>query len=182
MVLKVKTLTQAFWSIIRSQTKDEITRTLLVLQSFYALYTVYPEARHYFNHPRISTEDKMKRIEQLIEIRGHPCRESRNFLEFLLKASQLHRLASVLPLLHEWRNFEFGIASIKASSAEPLDDDQREFLKKRVQECFGSKEVELHESVDVNLLGGIVLRMNGDVLDASAKKKLRTLRNALISS
>jgi F-type H+-transporting ATPase subunit delta len=54
-------------------------------------------------------------------------------------------------------------------------------LKKYIARRFNA-QVELHESVDEKLIGGFVLRVDDQQIDASISTKLERIKSALIQS
>jgi len=73
-----------------------------------------------------------------------------------------------------------GIEQAEVITAVPLDDKD----KKRLEEHLGvvvGKKVVLKSRVDSSLIGGIVARIGGKLLDGSTHSKLMALRNELAS-
>ena len=67
---------------------------------------------------------------------------------------------------------------VEAVTAIPLADDLRERIVKRLEEKTGSS-VALTESVDPGIVGGLVLRVGGVVVDGSVRHRIDELREAL---
>lgn len=66
-------------------------------------------------------------------------------------------------------------------SAVPLTDDLRAKLTDKLSTALG-RAISLRESVDPAILGGIVIRVAGRVLDGSVTSQLRDLRQALLTA
>ena len=64
------------------------------------------------------------------------------------------------------------------SSAHPLTDVQREQLRARLIES-GYGNVNLQETVDPSLLGGLVVRIGARLYDTSLKSRLQRLQYAM---
>ena len=60
----------------------------------------------------------------------------------------------------------------------PLDDTQIAALKAKLAKRAG-RDVTLDVKVDPSLLGGIVVKLGSQMIDASIKTKLNTLANAM---
>lgn len=73
-----------------------------------------------------------------------------------------------------------GITFVRLTSAEPLAEGIRERIEEVVRERQGG-EIEMEEIIDEGLLGGFVLRVDGLVLDASAKRAIERIRQQFIS-
>lgn len=76
---------------------------------------------------------------------------------------------------------ERGIVVAEVTTAVPLTDDLRSKLADKLSAALG-RAVSLRESVDESLLGGIVIRVAGRVLDGSVNSQLRDLRQALLTA
>ncbi len=99
----------------------------------------------------------------------------RNFYSFLIDQ---RRLVDFPAIRHE-----FGVLADDAAgrtraeivSATPLRDDQLDRLRRALSVRTG-RQVELSESVDPSLLGGVIARVGGLVFDGSLRTQLSQLR------
>ena len=64
---------------------------------------------------------------------------------------------------------------VDVTSARKLTDTVRSELTRTMREATGAKRVELIESVDPSLLGGLIARTPDAVVDASVRTKLKQL-------
>ena len=71
-----------------------------------------------------------------------------------------------------------GVVVAGVSSAHPLTDVQREQLRARLIES-GYGNVNLQETVDPSLLGGLVVRIGARLYDTSLKSRLQRLQYAM---
>lgn len=71
-----------------------------------------------------------------------------------------------------------GITIAEVASAHPLTPLQRTQLQARLTEA-GYGRVDIHESVDAALLGGLVVRVGARLYDASLKSRLARLNHAM---
>ncbi|MBD79678.1 MAG: ATP synthase F1 subunit delta [Crocinitomicaceae bacterium] len=72
------------------------------------------------------------------------------------------------------------VISAKVTSAVALDDD----LRKRIKSVIATiehNEIQIEESINKNLIGGFVLRVDDNQIDASIARQLRILKNELIT-
>lgn len=76
---------------------------------------------------------------------------------------------------------ERGVVIAEVTSAVALTDDLRAKLIDKLTTAIGGA-VSLRESVDPAILGGIVIRVAGRVLDGSVTAQLRDLRQALLTA
>jgi F-type H+-transporting ATPase subunit delta len=72
-----------------------------------------------------------------------------------------------------------GIQAADITTAVPLDDKDKKKLAKKLSDLVGAK-VELTAQVDPAILGGIVARVGGKLLDGSTRSKLLALKKELV--
>lgn len=71
-----------------------------------------------------------------------------------------------------------GIITAQVASAHPLSDVQRQQLRARLIEA-GYGNVNIHETVEPDLLGGLVVRVGARLYDTSLKSRLQRLQYAM---
>ncbi len=64
---------------------------------------------------------------------------------------------------------------VEVTSARPLSDTLRGELKSHLQKLTAAKSIDMHESVDSALVGGLVARTPDGELDLSIRRQLRQL-------
>ena len=72
-----------------------------------------------------------------------------------------------------------GIETAEVTTAVPLDDKDKKKLAEKLGALVGAK-VELKTQVDPEILGGIVARVGGKLLDGSTRSKLAALKKELV--
>jgi F-type H+-transporting ATPase subunit delta len=102
-----------------------------------------------------------------------------NFLRVLNDHGRLELLRTIDVALHELADQRAHRVRVQVRSATPLQDDQRERLRRELREGFHLEPV-LDERVDPDLLGGLVVRVRDWQYDGSVRTQLRTIRNYLI--
>jgi len=71
-----------------------------------------------------------------------------------------------------------GIEQAEVTTAVPLDDEDKLRLEERLSAAVGKKVV-LRSEVDSSLIGGIIARIGGKLLDGSTRSKLAALKREL---
>ena len=74
-----------------------------------------------------------------------------------------------------------GIEQAEVTTAFPLDDEDKLRLEERLGATVGKKVV-LKPEVDSSIIGGIVARIGGKLLDGSTRSKLVALKRELASA
>ena len=91
---------------------------------------------------------------------------------------RLGELKAVVRLFRKLAGEHRGETVAEVTSAHPLDDNQVEALKAKLKARLG-RNVAIDSTVDPSLLGGIVVRLGSQMIDASIKTKLNTLALAM---
>jgi F-type H+-transporting ATPase subunit delta len=73
------------------------------------------------------------------------------------------------------------MVSVQVTTAVPLDDKLRAKIKDKAEADFG-KPVYLTEKVEPDILGGIILEVEGKHYDASIRSQLANIRETLAST
>jgi len=71
-----------------------------------------------------------------------------------------------------------GITRVQVRSARPLSDGQKEALRARIAHAIGG-QVELEDTVDASLIGGIAVHIGSRLIDASIRSRLDRMYAAM---
>jgi F-type H+-transporting ATPase subunit delta len=80
--------------------------------------------------------------------------------------------------LHETMKYK-GITESYLTTAVKVDDKVKKQISDLISKVFKTK-VELEESIDSEIIGGFILRVDDNYIDASIKNKLRKIKKELI--
>ncbi|MEA2340525.1 MAG: F-type H+-transporting ATPase subunit delta [Solirubrobacteraceae bacterium] len=126
----------------------------------------------FFFSPYFSTKEKEDALDRLLED-ADPALV--NLLKVLIEN---HRMPAIFRIRREldrlWEE-ENKRLPVQITSAVPLDDATVERVGREIGEQTG-RHVELTTNVDPDVLGGIVLRVGNQILDASIRNRLDQLR------
>jgi F-type H+-transporting ATPase subunit delta len=134
-----------------------------------------PELRAALGDPEIHTEAKKGAVVALAE-GAHPLVV--NFLQILLDRGRIEDFPDIARAFQERVARAEGRLEVEAVTAVPLPDDLRARIVERIQQKTGST-VALTESVDPDIVGGLVLHIGGAVVDGSVRHRIDQLREAL---
>ena len=127
--------------------------------------------------PLIGRADAGKTIRALVPSLGLDPITGR-FLGVLADNGRLSELKSVIRIVRQLASGHRGETHAEVTSAHPLGDDQIAALKAKLKARVGS-DVLIDAKVDPALLGGIVVRLGSQMIDASIAPKLNTLAQAM---
>jgi F-type H+-transporting ATPase subunit delta len=101
------------------------------------------------------------------------------FLYVLNEHDRLNVLRAVVVAYRDLHDRKSGRIRVRVESAVPLPDDQQERLRQELRQALGREPV-LQTRIDPGLLGGLVVRVEDLVYDASVRSRLDNLRKQLI--
>ncbi|GLR46640.1 F0F1 ATP synthase subunit delta [Sphingomonas astaxanthinifaciens] len=101
-----------------------------------------------------------------------------NFLAVLAKNGRLGQLAGIIRLFEQLAADHRGETTAEVVSARPLDDDQLAALKAQLGARVG-RDIRIDARVDPAILGGLVVRLGSQMIDASIRTKLNSLATAM---
>jgi F-type H+-transporting ATPase subunit delta len=70
----------------------------------------------------------------------------------------------------------------EVTSAKELSEGQRQAILERVKGISNARDVELQVAIDPNLIGGVIIKVGSQVIDASIRGQLRRISMSLNSS
>jgi F-type H+-transporting ATPase subunit delta len=101
-----------------------------------------------------------------------------NFLGVLARNGRKGELRKIIRAYRRIAAEQRGEISAEVISAHPLKDDQIEALKAQLKKR-ARRDVTLDAQVDPNILGGIVIKLGSEMIDASIRTKLNRLATAM---
>lgn len=165
----------ALFGLTRDEMKiDAVTRSLDSLDQALAESSDFAAL---VSSPLVSRADAAKAIAALTgPLAIDPT--TANFLNVLARNGRLGELKSIIRLVRQLAAGHRGETTAEVTSARALDDRQVAELKSKLKARVG-RDVAIDARVDPSLLGGIVVRLGSQMIDASIKTKLNTLANAM---
>jgi F-type H+-transporting ATPase subunit delta len=101
-----------------------------------------------------------------------------NFLGVLAKNGRKGQLRPVIRAFRRLAAEHRGEATADVITARPLNDDQLAELKQQLRARAG-RDVNIDATVDPSLLGGIIVKLGSQQIDASIRTKLNRLAQAM---
>jgi len=132
-------------------------------------------ARAYLSNPNISAADKKALLDSALAD-GQP--EAHNLVQLLIQRQRLNIIPDLFQIYQEELLAERGIAIAVVTTAEPLNSDEQQMVRAKLQQLIG-KDIELRLHTDSSIIGGIVARVGDQLIDGSVINQLRRLRARL---
>ncbi|MCT7949437.1 ATP synthase F1 subunit delta [Ancylothrix sp. C2] len=124
-------------------------------------------------NPFIKVADKKAVLQRIVGDESHPF--LRNFLMLLVDKGRILFIEGIgkqyLALLRELNQTVLA----EVVSAVELNDAQKESVKQRVQNITGARSVDLQTTIDPDLIGGVIIKVGSQIIDASLRGQLRRI-------
>ena len=162
---------------LRGQEAGAADRIAGDLDRLFRLWREDAGFRAFVEDPRLDAAAQRRAAFAVIERAGIGT-EVRNLVGVLIVNRRLGRLPEVAQAFGALLAARRGQQVAQVSTAHPLTDTQRAQIVARLTEA-GFSGVQLRESVDPTLLGGLVVRIGSRLYDNSIKSKLQRLQYAM---
>ena len=147
-----------------------------------ALAKAYAESREFRNtmlNPSIKLEERKEVMRRVAERYAFdPI--TRNFSLLLLDNERFRYIGEITQEFVRQADARAGRVRASVTSATELSMVQKTELKSQLARLTGARQIELETSVDASLIGGVVARVGGVVLDGSVRAQLDALRDAIL--
>lgn len=141
------------------------------------LIDVSPDFQRLLESPLIDVNEATKAALAVLQQEGFG-KPVRDFVGVVAANRRLRNLRGIVTAFAHLVAERRGIVTAHVASAHPLSDVQRQQLRARLIEA-GYGNVNIHESVEPDLLGGLVVRVGARLYDTSLKSRLQRLQYAM---
>jgi len=146
------------------------------LSKLTGLLTDCPEFKWLLDSPVIMSSDKARMAEKALSGAVEPV--TLEFLKLLIRHRRENNLFSTCRMFMELYKTDQGILEARIESAVSLDVKFLDGLKMRLEESSHQK-IDLKTETNEDLIGGFVLTLEDQQLDASVQSKLKRIRQEL---
>ena len=126
-------------------------------------------------NPKVGFDKKEKVLAKLLD-KINPL--ARNLVYLLVSRGRFGMIGDIAEEYHRLLDGYRGIEHAEVVTAVPLDDKEKKKLEEHLGRVVGRKIV-LEASVDPSLVGGMIARVGGKLLDGSTHSQLLTLKKEL---
>lgn len=127
-------------------------------------------------HPKITQIEKIELIDTVFK--GKVADAITGLFIIILDKGRQNILIDVLKEFLEMVNEDLGIITATITSAVELNMKQLEQIKEKIQTAT-KKDVTLDTKVDPALIGGMIIRVGDNIVDASISGRIRELKEGL---
>jgi F-type H+-transporting ATPase subunit delta len=136
----------------------------------------HPQLRALLQHPAIPFAEKERVLRKVLGRAVAP--PAINLVLLMVRRGRPGAIDRMIARFAELLRRERGIVLAQVRTALPLDDGQRAEIATRLRALTGEK-VEMEETVDQDLIGGVAVRIGDRLYDASVRSRLERLRARL---
>lgn len=131
------------------------------------------------NHPKIRKEEKKELLETVLST--HIEHMLLNFMKLLVDKNRFRILPDIAKEFVKSYNIENDIQVVYVKSARGLSEDEKVRLQETLEKKLG-KTVDPVYRVDEDLMAGIRIKINDQIIDNTAKAKLERLKKTVAAS
>ena len=149
------------------------------IRSLLSLLECSEDLRQFLANPLIKPDAKKAVIKQIAGEEMNPL--MRSFLSLLIDKGRILFLEGIgKQYLTQLRALNQTVLA-EVTSAVPLSDAQQQTVREKVQAMTSARQVEIETKIDTDLIGGVVIKVGSQVIDASLRGQLRRLGIRLAS-
>lgn len=101
-----------------------------------------------------------------------------SFLKLLCEKGHIAQYSLCAKVFNELFSFSNKVSQALVTSAVELDDDEKQKLIKKLEKMCGHT-VELDLVVDKSILGGMIIEMDGKIIDASMRRHINDVKDVI---
>lgn len=140
----------------------------------------YPELQKVMANPFVSREDKAK---LLTGAAGDKIEDAyKSFVKLILDANREQYALQMALAYRDIYRKDNRIAQVEVTSASALTDEQVEKIKNIVRDAYKDMTLEFSFKVDPEIIGGFIITVDSNRLDASVSNELQQIRKKLLRS
>lgn len=129
----------------------------------------------YLENPKVRFENKTGMLSEKLGDIDHLVL---NLVYLLLTSGNLSMLTDIADEYQLLIDSHKGVVRAEVITAIPLDDEDKLKLSQRLGDIVGKKVI-LEPEVDPDIIGGVIVRVGGKLLDGSTRSKLAALKREL---
>ena len=164
-----------FQSAVENKNLDKVNSDMLLLMEVCSI----PEMKELLQSPVIRPSKKSEILHAVLK--GNVENITLSLIDLVVLNGRENYLTAIARVfISETRKFK-GITEVKLTTAVPVDDKIRTQITELVKRVFNTK-VDLKEAVDKEIIGGFILKIEDNFMDASVRNKLRKIKKELTTA
>lgn len=162
-----------FQSALEKKIIDKVNDDMIFIAEVCRL----PETKEFLHSPIIPPSKKEEIFHRMLE--GNIEKITMSLIDLVVKNGRESYLPAIARVfIHETLKYK-GITESVLTTAIKVDPGVKKQITDLISKVF-STQVELQEIVDPSIIGGFILRVDDNYIDASIQNKLRKIKNELL--
>ena len=146
------------------------------LECLKTLFKQQPDFVRLLMNMTLSREERLRIADEALRGQVHPY--VLNFIKILVERGAVSEFSSCAAAYRERYGKAHDIAEADVTTATALDDEQRKALTERLERMTGQK-IQLREHVRPEVVGGVLLELNGKRYDNTVRQRLDNIRRVI---
>jgi F-type H+-transporting ATPase subunit delta len=143
------------------------------------ILTENPSFKLYLTDPGLSADERGKALKRIFEGKLSPL--LMKFVGLLSSKGRLSLLAEIPEAYQDLLDEDMGKIEVDVTVAQKLTPDQLEVVREKVSQAL-KKDAVIHLNVDEKIIGGMILRVQDKLIDASVKHQLQAMKEQLLAA
>lgn len=162
---------QALMSV--AQSGNLVDRISEDVNQILALLQESEDLRNFLANPTVKNDAKKAVLQQILGEQIHPF--TRNFLMILVDRRRILFLEGIAKQFQALLRQLNQAVLAEVISAVPLNEAQQQTIREKVMSITNARQVDLETKIDPELIGGVIIRVGSQVIDASLRGQLRRI-------
>ncbi len=137
-----------------------------------------PTFKLYLADPGIGNDERTGALERIFK--GKVDGLIWNFIGVLNQKNRLGAIDAMIDAYHDLLEQKLGRVEVDLTVAQPLAEDQLVAAQQKISTAL-KKEAVVHTYVDESIIGGVVLRVDDKLIDASVRHQLQAIKQQMLS-
>lgn len=140
------------------------------------IFSEQPDYKVFLASPSIPLSERLEAIETAFAtlVPEHLI----SYLQLLCEKGRINCFLESAEQYHALLDASEHIASVKVTSAIELTDAEKQKLSEKLETVYKSR-VDVEYFIDANLLGGLIVEVDGKILDGSLRQRLREVKEVM---
>lgn len=153
------------------------------LQDVQLLAAVCKQSKDFTNvlrSPVIKSDKKLSIIDAVVGKSLHTLAQA--FIKLLVTKGREENLPEIAESFVEQYKQLKNIKTVKITTAVPADDKVRDAVRNKIQAAYPDALIEIEESVNADILGGLMVQMDDVMFDFSVRRDLNDVRKQFMKN
>lgn len=160
-----------------AEEKGKVDQFLEDLRQIVELVKSDKDLQLLIEHPQVSTSNKKKLFEDLFKSKVDD--DMVSFLNLLIEKDRILELDNMLSQMERIYLEKHDTCIAEVKTVLPLEEEEKNQLIDKLQKKF-NKKIILQEEIDENILGGVYVKVDNEVIDGTIKSKLEEMKKLML--